>query len=350
MVFAFAKYSPVFVGKPELGADKTRKPLKHHSLCFTCRAGRLCCFAREHGKKVLAFLLFLFVAAWPSLQAQELQVEVSVLTAPQVQLTDPKVFESLEQAIRDFMNNQRWTEDEFLQEEKIELGLVLTVTEDNGNGSFKAELALQSLRPVYGSTYKTPMLNHIDKNLLFQYEQFQPIEYVENSFTDNLASVLSFYAYIVLGLDYDSFSPFGGERFFQEAQNIVNLVPESLTNTYLGWRPKDGNRNRYWLIENLLSPRVRPFRQAWYDYHRQGLDLAHSEIGAARVIVLQALEDIQKVNQVYPQSMIVQLFTNAKGDEIIELFKPAPMPERTKVIQIMGRLDPSRSTKYRVLR
>ncbi len=297
----------------------------------------------------LFLLLLLSSLAW-SLEAQELQVEVSVVTAPQVQLTDAKVFQSLEQAIRDFMNNQRWTEDEFLQEEKIELSLVLTVTEDNGNGSFKAELALQSLRPVYGSTYKTPMLNHIDKNILFQYEQFQPIEYVENSFTDNLASILSFYAYVVLGLDYDSFSPFGGERFFQEAQNIVNLVPESLVNTYLGWRPKDGNRNRYWLIENLLSPKVRPFRQAWYDYHRQGLDIAYSDVGAARVIILQALEDIQKVNQIYPQSMIVQLFTNAKGDEIIELFKPASLPERTKVIQIMGRLDPSRSVRYRELR
>ncbi len=299
--------------------------------------------------KCCAFLL-LFGLFSSSLPAQELQVNVSVITTPQVQLTDPKVFESLEQAIRDFMNNQRWTEDEFQPEEKIELSIVLTVTEDNGNGSFKAELALQSLRPVYGSTYKTPMLNQIDKDVLFQYEQFQPIEYVENNFTDNLAAILSFYAYVVLGLDYDSFAPFGGEKYFQEAQNIVNLVPESLTNTYLGWRPKDGNRNRYWLVENLLSPRVRPFRQAWYDYHRQGLDIAHTNVGAARAIVLQALEDIQSVNQVYPQSMIVQLFTNAKGDEIIELFKPAPMPERTKVIQIMGRLDPSRSVKYRELR
>ncbi|HHJ50769.1 MAG TPA: DUF4835 family protein [Phaeodactylibacter sp.] len=294
--------------------------------------------------------LSLLLLAFGESQGQELQVEVSVVTAPQVQLTDPQVFQSLEQAIRDFMNNQRWTNDEYEQFEKIDLSIVLTITEDNGSNSFKAELALQSLRPVYGSTYKTPMLNQIDKNILFQYEQFQPIEFVENAFTDNLSAILSFYAYVVLGLDYDSFSPFGGEKYFQKAQDIVNLVPESLTTTYLGWRPKDGNRNRYWLVENLLSPKVRPFRQAWYDYHRQGLDIAYSNVAAARAIVMQALEDIQKVNQVYPQSMIVQLFTNAKADEIIELFKPAPVTDRNKVIQIMSRLDPSRSTKYRVLR
>ncbi len=295
-------------------------------------------------------LLFLLLTFGESLKAQELRVDVSVVTAPQVQLTDPQVFQSLEQAIRDFMNNQRWTNDEFESFEKIDLSIVLTITEDNGSGSFKGELALQSLRPVYGSTYKSPMLNQIDKNVLFQYEQFQPIEFVENNFTDNLSAILSFYAYIVLGLDYDSFSPFGGEKYFQKAQDIVNLVPESITTTYLGWRPKDGNRNRYWLIENLLSPKVRPFRQAWYDYHRQGLDIAYSNVAAARAIIMQALEDIQKVNQVYPQSMIVQLFTNAKADEIIELFKPAPVTDRNKIIQIMSRLDPSRSTKYRVLR
>ena len=280
--------------------------------------------------------------------AQELNVDVSVNT-PQLRTVDPKVFESLETSIQEFMNNRKWTNDVFEPEERIQVSLQITITKENSPTSFEADFALQSTRPIYNSDQNTPVFTHVD-GITFNYEQFQPLEYSENQFDNNLVSVLAFYTYIILGLDYDSFGPFGGEQYLQKAQEIVTNIPPAAAATYKGWRSVDGNRNRYWIIENLLTPRARNFRQANYEYHRQGLDLMSENAAAGRALVLAAIQKIGDMNRNYPNSMIVQIFGNTKRDEIIEIFKAGSLTEQNEMISTMIKLDPADASKYRAVK
>ncbi len=295
-------------------------------------------------------MLFLFFAlATVGVQAQELTFSVKINTL-KLQTVDPKVFATLEQAVAEFLNNQKWTEDVFETKERINCNLVLTIQEELSPTSFKADLAIQASRPVYGSTYETRMLNHLDKEVTFSYEQFQPLIYSKNVFNDNLSSILAFYVYIILGMDYDSFSLFGGDEHYQTAQEILNTVPQNVASSAAGWRSVEGNRNRYWIMENILSPRVRPLRQGLYEYHRQGLDMMANDVNTGRAIVLQALEEVDKVNQSYPNAMIVQMFSNAKSDEIVEIFKRGTRQEQDRVVQIMTKVDATNASKYRNIR
>lgn len=279
-------------------------------------------------------------------QAQELRVNVTINT-PKLQTADPKVFETLKTSVEEFMNNQKWTNDAFEQEERIKMDIVITISKELSANTFEAELSLQSIRPVFNSTYETPMFKHQDKSVVFTYEQFQPLEFSQTTYLNNLTSVLGYYAYIVIGMDYDSFSPFGGEPYFQAAQDIVNRIPPNVASSVPGWRSVENNRNRYWLIENLLSPRVRPFRQAIYDYHRQGLDMMYQDVAVGRAVMTQAVEKLGDVNRSYPNSMILQVFANTKSDEIIEIYKGAGQQEKTAVTQTMERVDPPRASEYR---
>jgi hypothetical protein len=277
--------------------------------------------------------------------AQEFLVEASINT-PKLQTADPKVFKSLETAIEEFFNNQNWTEDEFEAEERINCQIQLTITEELSETRFRAELAIQSTRPVFNSAYESAILTHLDKDISFSYEQFQPLIYTENNFNDNLTSILSFYAYILLGMDYDSFSPFGGEEFFRTAQDILNTVPQTVTSTNKGWRQLDGNRNRYWMLENFLSPRIKPFRQAFYEYHRKGLDLMSEQTLEGRANMATAIETINGVNRDYPNAMVLQMFANTKANEIIEIFKLGTREEKTKVKRTMTQIDASNAARY----
>ena len=206
------------------------------------------------------------------LLAQELEVEVAINT-PKLQTADPKVFENLEKSMEEFLNNRKWTEDVYEPEERIKCKIQLTIEEEISATRFRANIAVQSRRPIYKSSEETPMLNHVDKDFIFDYEPFQPIIFSKNLFQDNLSSILGFYAYIIIGMDYDSFSPLGGEEYFKIAQDILNNVPQNAASQFPGWRQLDGNRNRYWIIENLMNPRVRDFRQGMYEYHRLSLDM-----------------------------------------------------------------------------
>ncbi len=286
-----------------------------------------------------------------ALRAQgELNCTVRVNT-PQLQQTDRRVFDELEVALRDFLNNTKWTADVFEAEERIKCNFILTIRSELGNNTFEGELAVQSVRPVYGSTYESPMLSHLDKNIVFQYEQNQPIQFQPDiNDNPNLPSLFAFYAYIILGLDYDSFSLFGGDPYLLLAQQVVTNIQNTPGNSSPGWRPADGggaNRNRYWIIENLLNPRVRPFRAAMYNYHRKGLDLFGTDINTAKTNILQALEEVDKVNTAYFNCMIVQMFANAKKDEIVEMWKIGERPQKERVQQIMMRIDPANTPRYR---
>lgn len=283
------------------------------------------------------------------LQAQELNANVKVNTQ-KLQTVDPKVFETLEQTLQEFLNSQKWTTDVFETEERITCNFILTIQEELSPTSFKADLAVQSSRPVYMSEYDTPLFNYIDKEVTFYYEQYQPIQYSRNQYNDNLSAVLAYYAFIILGKDYDSFSPMGGEPYFQLAQDILNSVPQSAAASNPGWRSVEGNRNRYWLIENIMSPRVRPLRQAMYQYHREGLDIMYQDVETGRAVITQALGEIGSVNQSYPNSMIVQLFNNEKSSELVEIYKLGSLDQQNEVIRLMSRLDPANASKYREIK
>ena len=291
-----------------------------------------------------AAILLLAAAA----HGQEINFNVKINTQKVVN-ADPRVFQSLEASLTEFLNNQKWTNDVFDTDERINCNIVLTIQEEKGPTAFEADLAIQSSRPVYGSDYETPILNHLDGDVSFTYEQYQPLQFNKNRYDNNLTTVVAFYAYIILGMDYDSFSPLGGEPFFQTAQDILNTVPSNIATGDGGWSTT-GRRNRYWLLENLLSPRVRPLRRAMYTYHREGLDMMGQNLDQARAAVALALQDVAKTDQSYPNSMIVQTFVNAKGNEVVEIFKRGTQQEQAQVIQTMSQIDPSNATKYRAIR
>ncbi|MEM1216450.1 MAG: DUF4835 family protein [Bacteroidota bacterium] len=295
-------------------------------------------------------LLLLACILGINLSAQELNANVKV-NIQQVQLVDPAVFQTLENAIKDFLN-QKWTDDEFEADERIDCNFIFTLSKETSATSFEMTLAVQSSRPVYGTDHNTPMLNAVDAYISFDYEQFQPLLFSETRFENNLTSVLAFYANIIIGLDYDSFSPGGGEEFYTRAQEIVNTIPAGLYSTYPGWSTTDpsnsrGNANRYWLIENLLSPRFVPMRNGWYQYHRLGLDMMSVDIDAGRAAISEVVEILGQVDQTYPNAFLTQLFLNAKRTEIVELFKRGTNNERTTVRQVMTRVDPSNGAEYR---
>lgn len=277
---------------------------------------------------------------------QELLFEVSVNT-PQLTTTDPKVFETMEASLLDFLNNQKWTNDVFEPEERIACNMQLTIKEELSDTRFKADLAIQAVRPVYGSNYETALFTHVDKDVTFDYEPFQPIIFSRNVFNDHLSSITSFYVYIILGLDYDSFSPFGGDPYLQVAQDILNAVPQNKAAESPGWRALDGNRNRYWIIENLTSPGFRNYRKGIYSYHREALDIMHSDATTGKVILSQVLEDVGKVNKNYPNSMAIRIFVATKAEELVEIFKEGSPAQKNTARDVLSKIDASNASKYR---
>lgn len=298
-------------------------------------------------RKRFTIIALLLASQW--LVAQELNTTVKINTQ-KLLTVDAKVFGTLEQSIREFMNNQKWTDDVYERDERIDCNMLLTIQEELSPTSFKAELAIQVSRPVYGSNYKTVIFNQIDRDITFAYEQFQPIVYSRNSYNDNLSSILSFYAYMVIGTDYDSFSPMGGDKYFQLAQDVLNTLPQSIASGDRGWNSLSNNKNRFWIVENMLSPRMKPYRQAMYDYHRQGLDVMSTDLAKGRQAMADALLKIGEANQSYPNSAIIQIFNNAKSSEVIEIFKRGSTTEQDRVIQVMSRVDPAGSSKYRAIK
>lgn len=282
--------------------------------------------------------------------AQELKANVKIST-PRLQAVDPKVFTTLQRSIHDFFNNQRWTDLTYESNERIECDIQINITEEISNRTFKADIALQAIRPVYGSAYKTSILTHVDRDIVFSYEEYQPIEDSRNFFRDNLSSVLTFYALLIVGLDFDSFIEMGGDPYFQLAQGIINSIPPGVADQDAGWNSLAGNKtNRFWLMENLLSPKVRAYREAVYRYHRFGLDQMQKDVVKSQQVIQQALVSIDQVRESYPTVMVTRMFVNGKSDEILEIFKGADRTLRNQVMQTMRRLDVPNANKYNALR
>ncbi len=291
----------------------------------------------------------LLLAYTSQTMAQEFITQVTVNT-PKIQTVDPKVFKNLETAVEEFMNTRDWVEDEFEPNERIELNIIITIEAEKSQTEFSGQMTIQASRPVYGSGYNSVLFQNLDKDFSFTYGEFEVLDFSENTYTSNLTSTLAFYAYVILGMDYDSYSELGGEQNLQKAQNILNTVPRGAGD---GWIAGSNviKRSRYWLIENLLNPRMQDMRRGMYQYYMLGLDRVaqpeKSEKGLASI--LAALEIVQSANQNYLGNMVVQLFTDSKRDEIINLFKVVDINTKRKVYQMMVKMDGTHANDYRVL-
>jgi hypothetical protein len=290
-------------------------------------------------KKIFLFIC-IFSTSLFQLQAQELLATVKINT-PKIQNTDPKVFRSLESQLTEFLNNTKWTEDVFEPEERIKVNITINIDKETNGNIFEGVLNIQASRPIYGTDYETPILIHSEKEIAFNYEQFQPIQFTRNSQLDRLTAIFSYYAHYIIGLDYDSFSSLGGEPYFQIAQEIVRSAPQ-----VEGWTPGTVNRNRYWMMENTMSPRMRGFREAQYIYHRLGMDMFTKNREEAQNRVVQALDEINKANVGYPNAMIIQMFVVAKSNEIIEMAKGFNKPLKVKIFDVLTKIDPANLSKY----
>mgnify|MGYP001058049991 CR=1 FL=1 len=290
-----------------------------------------------------SFLFILYLTCTLGINAQELQFNVSI-NAEVVQTTERAIFTEMENAFERFLNDTEWTGDPFRNNERIKGNLFLTITDQPQVGRFTANAQIQVIRPVFGSNYESLLLNFADRDWDFTYTQSQPLRFNETIYTDNITAMLSFYAYIALGLDYDSFSPLGGSRHYEKAQNIVNVAQNSGAT---GWGQFQNRRNRYWLLENLfINKQYEPLREAIYTYHRQVMDKFTEDPAAARAQVLALLKQIQAINRVLPNSIGIIAFLDAKNDEIVNMLKEGDMSVRRNAYNELLKLDPSRRSKY----
>lgn len=273
---------------------------------------------------------------------QEFLVSVSV-NAPTIEGTDRRVFESLQSALYEFMNNRKWTNVNIKNLERIECTMMLTVRERLSSDEYKGTLNVVLQRPIYKTSYNSVQLNFIDENIQFRYLESQPLEFSDNAFSSNLTATFAFYAYIMLGLDFDSYSLNGGDAFFTAAENIVNSAQNA---NERGWKAFDGNRNRYWLVENLRNPAYRGLRQFLYEYHRTGLDVMADNQDEGRANIATALSYLEQAKKSRSDLFFLQLLTDAKRDEIINIFSKGSPQEKTKVANIMREVDPSNASKY----
>lgn len=293
--------------------------------------------------KFSVFFVLLFM--WVNTVAQEFNVTVKV-QAPRLTVADPRLMQQMEQTIADFYNKARWTGDEFQDHEKIEANLVINIKNDLSPNSFIADFTFQSLRPVFNSNYKTQTFNWIDRDYNFVFEEMQPLNYSTNVFIDDLTAILTFYGYMMLALDYDSFSNFGGTEFFNRARDVADNIP--LTNQNIrGWNAQGKNNNRYWLIENHTNPRFGNFRHSFYEYHRMSLDVMSEDPERGRAIITSTLRELKNLSDLSPQNPLITMFINAKKNELIEIFKPAGYAQRNSVYTVLSEIDPPGIEDYR---
>lgn len=275
--------------------------------------------------------------------AQELNCQVSVV-APQIQgTTEKQIFEQMQKSIFEFMNNTRWTKDNFTTPERIDCSILINVTSKLSADDYKATIQIQSRRPVFKSSYYSPVVNYIDENFYFKYQQFQQLEFNINTFSNNLTSVLAFYAYVIIGNDYDTFSSLGGTEYFQKAQLIVSNAQSAVE---VGWKSFESNKNRYWIAENVLQPVYQPIRECSYQYHRLGLDIMTDQADNGRKEILNSTDLLLKVYKDRPASFPMELFFNAKVDEIVNVFTKGFPDEKAKAVETLTKVDPANSTKY----
>lgn len=288
-----------------------------------------------------------------STDAQEFNCKVKVLSAAILNV-DKQVFTTMEKSIADFINTRKWTTDEYDASERIDMNIMLNLTNKVPDEDvYTATLTIQSSRPVFNSSYTSPLVNFVDKDVVFRYSQFTPFQFDDNRvvgndpLASNITAIIAYYAYLVLGLDYDSFSPNGGSAFFKRAQNVVNNAPED--KGISGWKAVEGNKNRYWIIDQILSPRFQDVRNYFYTLHREGLDKMYSNPEEARQKILAGIPKLNQVNKENPTSILLQFFFNAKSDEIAKVVAQLPKEQRASYVAMLSSMDVPNVSKYQAL-
>lgn len=296
-------------------------------------------------KKIILSILFVCCILVQNIEAQELNFTVTVNTK-QVSGTDQRVYESLQEAVTNFMNNRIWTNIRFEEQERVEGTMVIVVKSRDGN-NIGAELNIAVRRPVYKSNYNTPILNYIDTDFNFSYMESQPLDFNENSFMSNLTSMLAFYAYYSLGLYFDTFGLNGGEAMFRAAEQIVTQAQSSVD---AGWKAFDSYKNRYWLLENFTNSAYRPLHQFMYEYHRLGLDvMGNGKVDEGRAAITKSLDYVKSVYNSKPNLYFLQILNDTKRDELKNIYSVGPQQERTKAVNILRELDPTHAEEYEEL-
>lgn len=280
-------------------------------------------------------------------KAQELNANI-IINSDKVQATNKQVFTTLQNALREFVNTRKWTDATFSPNERIDCSMTIIVSEMPSDNSFKSEIQVQARRPVYNASYTTPLFNFRDKDLTFDYTEFEPLEYTENTLNSNLIATVVFYIYTILGLDFDSFSPKGGTAYLQQAQQIVNLAQAQTS--WNGWKAFENDRNRHALITALTDNTSDAFRDMWYNYHRKGLDdmVANAERG--RATILSSIPVLKQVKSARPTSPLIQLFADTKLDELVNVYSEATPQEKQEGYNDLSNLFPAFTTRLEPLK
>ena len=292
-------------------------------------------------RKIIYSLFFSIILI--NSHAQELNCQVIINTSQIQGSANKQIFDQLQKSIFDFVNNRKWSNDIFGSQEKINCTFQIIINKSLGSDEYSASIQVESARPIYKSAYSSTIFNFQDDDFQFKFQQFSQLEFNENTFQNNLTSVLAYYAYVVLANDYDSFSPLGGTQYWQKAQQIVNNAQSANES---GWVSSQSQRNRYWLVENTLQPVFKGLRDCMYEYNKNGLDIMFEKTDEGRATILKSLDLLMPVYKSRPASFSMQLFFNAKADELVNIFKGASPEEKTKIMELLSTLDPSRTNKY----
>lgn len=300
-------------------------------------------------------MLGMLVASYDSARAQELNCKVKILHE-KITGVDPSFWTGMERSVTEFINTRKWTGDDYNAAERIDCNMLLNITErsEKDPDLYSATLSIQATRPVFNSSYTSPTLNTIDKDVVFHYSQFNTLTFDDNRVSgpdplaSNLSATLAYYCYLILGLDYDSFSPQGGTVLLKRAQNVVSNAPED--GGIKGWKAFEDKRNRYWIIDQLLSPRYNSYRATWYSYHREGLDIMYNKPSEGRTKILAAINNMQNILRDNQQSTLVQAFFNAKSDEITRIVLQGGRDERSQYLTLLSQIDANNAQKYNSLK
>ena len=297
-------------------------------------------------RKWLFWGCFLFAVIGAQAQSSELNTRISV-NSDRVDGSNTQIFTTLQTALTEFVNNKKWTNATFALNERIDCSFTIILSEMSGN-QFKGEIQVQARRPVYNSTYTTTIFNFRDTQFDFEYTEFEPLEYTENALNSNLTATIVYYIYIILGFDFDSFSPKGGSPFFQQAQQIVTLAQSNPN--WSGWKAFDNDRNRHALATALTENQGDVFRQIWYDYHRRGLDEMAANSDRGRINIIQKLPDLEEYKKSRPNSVLLQFFSDSKLDEVVAIYSKATQQEKQEGYNKLSNLFPAQSNRLSALR
>ena len=296
-------------------------------------------------------LLIIFAFAFKISVAQELKATITVVSNQVGSNVNQHVFRTLKEALHTFINTRKWTTEPFQPNERIECQFLLNLQPTEELNVYDASLTIQAARPVYNTSYLSPIINFKDDNVKFKYVEFQQLDFNENrvsgsdALISNLTAIFAYYAYMVLAFDHESFSLRGGDPYFQKAQNIVNNAPDG--RGISGWKAFDGVRNRYWLVENMLNSRYTIMHDVYYNYYRLGLDKFYEDENAARVEMLNVLNLLSNFNTDNPNKMINQFFFQGKSTEIIKIFSKAPQQDKARASDLLQKMDITNAAKYK---